>query len=81
MPTYVYETVAKPGQKAKRYEIDQRMSAPALTRHPETGEAIHRVITSVSVIGSDKAEPECGHDCGMPGSDGGCGGCCGMDDE
>ena len=46
MPTYVYETVpAKPGDEVRRYEIRQSMKDAALTKHPETGEPIRRVIT------------------------------------
>ncbi len=45
MATYVYETIPqKKGQKPKRYEIVQKMTEPALTRHPETGEPIKRII-------------------------------------
>lgn len=45
MPTYVYETVSKdPSELAKRYEIWQRMQDEPLTRHPETGEPIKRVL-------------------------------------
>ena len=42
MPIYVYETVKSP---ARRYEIKQSMKDDALRVHPETGEAIRRVIT------------------------------------
>jgi predicted nucleic acid-binding Zn ribbon protein len=45
MATYVYETIPqKKGQKPRRYEIVQKMTEPALTRHPETGEPIKRII-------------------------------------
>ena len=46
MPTYVYETVPRdPAQKPVRFELDQRMSEAALTKHPETGEPVRRVIS------------------------------------
>jgi len=46
MATYVYETIpAKPGDEVRRYEIRQSMKDAALTKHPETGEPIRRVIT------------------------------------
>ncbi len=46
MATYIYETIPqKKGDKVKRYEIQQKMSEDALTKHPETGEPIKRVIT------------------------------------
>lgn len=45
MPTYVYETIpAKPGNEVRRYEIRQSMKDAPLTKHPETGEPIRRVI-------------------------------------
>jgi predicted nucleic acid-binding Zn ribbon protein len=44
MATYIYETTdeTKPVQK---FEIQHSMKDEPLTRHPETGEAIRRVIT------------------------------------
>ena len=43
--TYLYETIStKEGDEVKRYEIKQSMHDAALTRHPETGEPIRRVI-------------------------------------
>lgn len=45
MTTYVYETIPqKPGGKSRYYEIKQNMSDPPLTKHPETGETIRRVV-------------------------------------
>lgn len=54
MPTYVYENA-----RGQRFEFDQRMAAPPLTAHPETGEAIRRVPALVSVIGTAEV-PSCG---------------------
>lgn len=49
MATYVYETIPqKPGQKPRQFELEQKMSEPALTKHPETGEPIRRVIVGGS---------------------------------
>ena len=46
MPTYLYETIpAAPGDPVTQYEFRQSMKDAAYTRHPETGEPIHRVIT------------------------------------
>ena len=42
MPTYVYGTIAEP---IERFEISQRMKDATLTRHPDTGIAIRRVIS------------------------------------
>ncbi len=45
MTTYLYETIpANPGDPVQHYEIRQSMKDDALTRHPETGEAIRRVV-------------------------------------
>lgn len=45
MATYVYETIPKNAkQKPRRFEVAQKMSEPALTKDPETGEPIRRVI-------------------------------------
>jgi len=45
MPTYVYETISpKPGTKPRHFEFKQSMNDAALTKHPETGEAIRRVV-------------------------------------
>ncbi len=45
MATYVYETIPKnPKTKPHRFELQQKMSDPALKTDPETGEPIRRVI-------------------------------------
>lgn len=75
MPTYVYESVNS-GRNPKRYEIRQGINEPALTRHPESGEPIRRVVaggagilTSKAGHAADAAPPPMGHCCGR-------GGCC-----
>ena len=46
MTTYVYETIPdKKGAPVRRYEFRQSMKDAALSRHPETGEAIRRVVS------------------------------------
>jgi predicted nucleic acid-binding Zn ribbon protein len=46
MPTYVYETIpTDPGVEPRRFEVFQRMADGALTRDPETGEAVRQIIT------------------------------------
>ena len=51
MATYVYETIPqKRGQKPRQFEIEQKMSDPALTHDPKTGEPVRRVITGGSLI-------------------------------
>ncbi len=45
MATYVYETIPqKKGQKPRRFEVEQKMTDPALTHDPETGLPVRRVI-------------------------------------
>ena len=46
MATYIYETIPQtPDEPPCRLEIKQSMNDQPLTRHPETGTAIRRVIT------------------------------------
>lgn len=73
MAIYVYETMPSEGQPVRTYEIRQSMKDPALTKHPETGEAIRRVITGglgimTSAKGGAPAPRPSSHCCG-----GGCG--------
>lgn len=45
MATYVYETIPKnPKDKPRRFEVQQKMSDPALKTDPKTGEPVRRVI-------------------------------------
>ena len=46
MPIYVHETIPADDAEPTRFEVMQRMSEPALTEHPETGEPVRRVITA-----------------------------------
>jgi predicted nucleic acid-binding Zn ribbon protein len=51
MATYVYETIpSKPGQKPRQFEIEQKMTEPALTHCPKTGEPVRRLISGGSII-------------------------------
>ena len=70
MAIYTYETI--PGtadEPVRTYEIRQSMKDSALTRHPETGEPIRRVITGglgimTSGKGGGSPAPSGGHGCG-----------------
>jgi predicted nucleic acid-binding Zn ribbon protein len=69
MPTYTYETIpAYPFTDSRRFEVRQTMAEPALTKDPETGERVRRVISGglAAVSKSKSGEgPECGPDnCG-----------------
>jgi arsenite-transporting ATPase len=45
MTTYVYETIPQQaGEKSRLFEIKQSMNDQPLTKHPESGEAIRRVV-------------------------------------
>jgi predicted nucleic acid-binding Zn ribbon protein len=44
MAVYVYETTDE-SKPVRRFEITQSMKDDALTKHPETGEPIRRVIS------------------------------------
>ncbi len=44
MPTYVYEVIQDDGSDGEVFEVVQRMADKPLTRHPETGQAVRRLI-------------------------------------
>ena len=58
MPTYVYQIIHADGSEGESFEVFQRMSDPALTHHPETGETVRRVIQAANIPlkHTDKAE-------------------------
>ncbi|MEX1045607.1 MAG: hypothetical protein WEC73_05715 [Chthoniobacterales bacterium] len=74
MAIYVYETIPSyEGDVVRSYEIRQSMKDAALTKHPETGEPIRRVITGgLGVMTSSK-----GGAAPRPASGGHCGSGCG----
>ncbi len=58
MTTYVYETIPqKPGTKPERFEVKQSMKDAPLTRHPETGEPVRRVIAGGFGFIAQKSAP------------------------
>jgi hypothetical protein len=46
MPTYTYEST----ETGERFDFLQKMDEPRYTNHPETGEALERVIVSGAAI-------------------------------
>ncbi len=48
MATYVYETVPTAGEASRRFDVVQSMKDDPLTRHPDTGEPVRRVISGAS---------------------------------
>lgn len=74
MATYVYETT-DPSKPVKRFEIQQSMKDEPLTKHPETGEPVRRVISGgYGYIASGNAPR---HADMQRGGGGGCGSGCG----
>ncbi|MDO8543418.1 MAG: zinc ribbon domain-containing protein [Opitutaceae bacterium] len=71
MTTYVYETIPqKPGEKPRYFEIKQSMSDKPLTRHPDSGETIRRVMLGgFGVLSSSPKKSSANADTG--------GSCCG----
>jgi len=46
MATYVYETIPRQaGEAPRRFEVVQGMKDAPLSRHPDTGEPVRRVIS------------------------------------
>ena len=71
MTTYIYETIpTKKGEKVRHYEVKQSMKENALSKHPETGESIRRVVVGgYGILKSGKPAPQAasasgGHCCG-----------------
>ena len=72
MATYLYETIpSKPGEEPSSFEVQQSMKDEPLTRHPETGQPIRRVITGgFGFVSKGKTDPAyapstgCGSGCG-----------------
>jgi len=52
MPTYVYQVINEDGSDGETFEIVQRMSDAALTKHPQTGKPVRRVPQAPIIPGS-----------------------------
>ncbi len=73
MTTYVYETIPqKEGEKPEYFEVKQGMQEPPLTKHPESGKPVRRVILggygvlkSSAAGGKESGQGQCG--CGPEG--------------
>ncbi|MEM0896244.1 MAG: zinc ribbon domain-containing protein [Verrucomicrobiota bacterium] len=45
MPTYIYETIPQSAsEEPVQFEVKQSMIEDALTKHPETGQPVRRII-------------------------------------
>ncbi len=68
MTTYVYETIpSKDGEEPRFFEIQQSMKDAPLTKHPETGDPIRRVILGgygLMKNASGGGQEPCGPSCG-----------------
>lgn len=71
MPTYVYETIPQSEQEQPtRFELKQSMKDAALTRHPESGRPVRRVVIGgTGMMGGGSTQPStsgggCGTGCG-----------------
>jgi len=55
MAIYEYEILGPDGSPRGIYEAEQKMSDPALTHHPQTGERLRRIL-SVTFAHGTRAE-------------------------
>src|SRR5262245_31215083 len=57
MPLYVYEVITEDDSPGEQFEVMQSMSEPPLTKHPQTGQPVRRVLCAPAVGGkwSDSA--------------------------
>lgn len=81
MPVYEYEILTVDGAVRGVLEVEQKMADPPLARHPETGEALRRVLSATFArTAESSASSGCADgSCGVPASFGGCaGGSCGF---
>jgi len=55
MATYVYETIPqKPGDAVEQFELKQSMRDDPLTKHPQTGAPVRRIISGgLGLIGAN----------------------------
>ncbi|HLP01031.1 MAG TPA: zinc ribbon domain-containing protein [Opitutaceae bacterium] len=85
MPTYVYETIPQnPGDAVTQFEFKQSMRDEPLTKHPDTGAPVRRIISGgYGLIGANTGRSGEGSGSGAKednhahGGGGCCGGACG----
>jgi hypothetical protein len=49
MPLYEYVVIKQDGTRGEVFEVLQGIREPVLTKHPETGEPVERLISAASV--------------------------------
>ena len=86
MPIYEYEILRSDGTAKGIFETTQKMSEPALTKHPVTGEPVRRILSATfigsgaSSVSADYTPDTCSTgSCGIPTSGGCTSGACGRD--
>ena len=57
MPLYQYEVITRDDSPGEQFEVFQSMADPPLTKHPETGQPVRRVLVAPAIGGkwSDSA--------------------------
>lgn len=58
MPIYVYAVVNPDGSDGEVFEIIQSMKDDALTKHPEDGRPVRRIITAPNVVAEHSTTSE-----------------------
>ena len=48
MPLYEYAVIRPDGSHGKTFEVLQRLGETLLTEHPETGEPVERIISTIN---------------------------------
>lgn len=56
MPIYRYQIISDDPAERQIFEVMQRISEPALTHHPETGQPVRRIITAPSTVRMGKGD-------------------------
>ena len=51
MPTYVYQVITEDDSQGEIFEVEQLMSEPPLTKHPETGVPVRRIPALPNIAG------------------------------
>ena len=72
MPNYIYETIPRySSEKTTRFEFFQWMKDTPLTKHPQTGQPVRRVISGGIRVSQEKSNSPLASSCCSSGS------CCG----
>jgi hypothetical protein len=62
MPIYEYVVINEDGSEGEQFELMESIHAPALTKHPQTGQPVRRVISRPAppkvIGGRHDAKPE-----------------------